>query len=259
VINLKALVWLIGAILVALALTLWLLVLSPSNLPVIIAAPLQTEAEPNIWASGTQRPARLSVHNATPEDLGRLGEAVMAFATADLELPAVDIWFHTDLEPCGEHYGLFRATSESWPIQICSSDVEFVYEHELAHAWVTANVTDAQRFAFMDLRGLENWADGDVPWNQRGTEWAAVVIQQGLSGLPLPPALSNEARSRLESYELLTGKIAPTLVDWIREKEVTCSDRPTRLSRPIADRSGRTCASSSSSTGHEITFPATSL
>jgi hypothetical protein len=241
-INLKALVWLIGAILVALALTLWLMVLSPSNLPVIIAAPLQTEAEPNIWDSGTQRLARLSVHDATAEDLGRLGEAVMAFATADLELPALHIWFHADRGPCGEHHGLFRATSETWQIRICSSDIGFVYEHELAHAWVTANVTDAQRFAFMDLRGLENWADEDAPWNQRGTEWAAVVVQQGLSGLPLPPALSNEARSRLESYELLTGKIAPTLVDWIREKEVTCSVRPTRLSRPIADRSGRTCA-----------------
>jgi hypothetical protein len=241
-INLKALVWLIGATLVALALTLWLMVLSPSNLPVIIAAPLQTEAEPNIWDSGTQRLARLSVHDATAEDLGRLGEAVMAFATADLELPALHIWFHADRGPCGEHHGLFRATSETWQIRICSSDIGFVYEHELAHAWVTANVTDAQRFAFMDLRGLENWADEDAPWNQRGTEWAAVVVQQGLSGLPLPPALSNEARSRLESYELLTGKIAPTLVDWIREKEVTCSVRPTRLSRPIADRSGRTCA-----------------
>lgn len=136
------------------------------------------------------------MHNATAADLGRLGEAVMAFATADLELPSLDIWFHTDRRPCDEYYGAFRATPESWQILICSPDIKTVYEHELAHAWVTANVTDTQRSAFMNLRGLEHWADRDVPWNQRGTEWAAVIIQQGLSGLPLPPALSNEARSR---------------------------------------------------------------
>ena len=258
-INLKALVWLTAAILVALALTHWLLVWSPLNLPVIIAEPRQTEAEPNIWARGTQQAARLSVYDATAEDLGRLAEAVMAFATADLELPALHIWFHADRGPCGEHRGSFTATSESWQILICSSDIKTVYEHELAHAWVTANVTDSQRSAFMNLRGLEHWTNPDIPWNQRGTEWAAVIIQQGLSGLPLPPALSNEARSRLESYELLTGRIAPTLVDWIQEREVTCSDRPTSLSRPIADRSGRTCAAFSSSTEHETTFPATSL
>lgn len=237
----KTVVWLIAAIWVSVTLVLWLSVLGTSNLPVTIPESTQAEAEPQAWTNDMQQPARLTVHNATPEVLGRLREAVMAFAEADLELPAVDIWFHTDPEPCGEHYGLFRATSESWQIQICSSDVEFVYEHELAHAWVTANVTDAQRFAFMDLRGLENWADGDVPWNQRGTEWAAVVIQQGVSGLPLPPVLSNEARSRLQSFELLTGRVAPVLVNWIKERGVRCSDRPTDLSRQIADVTGRLC------------------
>jgi hypothetical protein len=240
----KTVVWLIAAIWVSVTLILWLSVLGTSNLPVTIHEPLQAEAEPQAWTRDTQQPARLTVHNATPEDLGRLSEAVMAFAEADLELPAVDIWFHTDLEPCGEHFGLFRETSESWQIQICSSDAEFVYEHELAHAWVTANVTDVQRFAFMDLRGLENWADGDVPWNQRGTEWAAVVIQQGVSGLPLPPVLSNEAWSRLQSFELLTGRVAPVLVNWIKERGVRCSDRPTDLSRQIADVTGRLCTSS---------------
>ena len=241
-INRNALVWLIATIWVALALTLWLLVLGPSNLPVVIAEPLQTEVESNIWASGTQRPARLSVHDATAEDLGRLGEAVRAFATADLELPSLDIWFHTDRGPCGEHNGLFRVTSESWQIRICSSDIESVYEHELAHAWVAAHVDEEQRTAFMNLRGLEHWTDTGVPWNQRGTEWAAVVIQQGLSGLPLPPALSDEAKSRLESFELLTGRVAPVLVEWITEKDVPCPDRPTGLSQPIADVTGRFCA-----------------
>ncbi|HSJ84408.1 MAG TPA: hypothetical protein VLA91_11380 [Acidimicrobiia bacterium] len=241
----KTIVWLIAALLVALALMLWLSVLGPSNLPVIIAEPVLAEAVPDVWARDTQQPARLTVHNATAEDLGRLGQAVIAFANADLELPTVDIWFHTDLGSCDDHHGVFRATSESWQIRICSSDIEFVYEHELAHAWVTANVTDTKRSAFMNLRGLEHWTDRDVPWDQRGTEWAAVIIQQGLSGLPLPPALSNEARSRLQSYELLTGRVAPVLVDWITGRDVSCSDRPTVLSRPIADRTGRTCASSS--------------
>lgn len=240
--NPKAVMWWIAAIWVASALILWLSVLGPSNLLVIIAEPQQTEAEPVAWADNTPPSARFTVYNATAEDLGRLGEAVMVFAVADLKLPTLHIWFHTDGGPCGEHHGLFRATSESWQIRICSSDIEAVYEHELAHAWVTANIDDTQRSAFMDLRGLEYWADRDVPWNERGTEWAAVIIQQGLSGLPLPPALSNEARSRLQSFELLTGRIAPVLVEWIAERDVPCSDRPTDLSRPIADGSGRTCA-----------------
>jgi len=244
--NRKALVKQIAAIWVVLAVMLWLLVLSPWNLPMNIPEPLQTDVGTSVHAIGNQRPARLSVHDATAEDLGRLGEAVMAFAAADLELPALDIWFHADRGPCGEHHGLFRATSESLQIRICSSEIETVYEHELAHAWVTVNVEEHQRSAFMNLRGLEHWADQDVPWNRRGTEWAAVVIQQGLNGLPLPPALSNETKSRLDSFELLTGKVAPVLTEWIAERDVPCPERPTDLSQQIADVTGRFCTLSSS-------------
>ena len=248
----KTIVWLIAAISVAVAFMLCLSVLGPSSLPVNIAEPVLADAAPDVWARDMQLQARFTVHNATAEDLGRLGQAVMAFNKAHLELPTVEISFHTDQKPCDDHHGVFRATSESWQIRICSSDIEFVYEHELAHAWVTANITNAQRSAFMNLRGLEHWADRDVPWNQRGTEWAAVVIQQGLSGLPLPPALSKEARSRLQSYELLTGRVAPVLVDWMSGRSVPCSDRPTGLSRPIADSTGRACPSASASVAGQV-------
>lgn len=252
-INRKTIVWLLTAIWVAIALILWLAVLGPSNLPVVIAEPQQAEPEPHGRSDITPQPgARFTVHNATADDLGRLGEAVTAFVTADLELPGLDIWFHSDLQHCNEHHGVFRATSESWQIHICSSDLESVYEHELAHAWIAENVGEGQRSAFLELRGLENWADPDIPWNERGTEWAALVIQQGLSGLPLPPALSDEAKSRLESYELLTGRVARVLIQWIEERDVPCSDRPTDLSRPIADRSGRTCVSRTQTAAHVI-------
>jgi hypothetical protein len=242
-INLKTIVRLAPMIGVAVALILLLPVLGPWNLSLTIAEPLQAEHEANATSDNT---AGFTVHNATTDDLVRLSEAAMAFAAADLELPGLDIWFHTDREPCSGHHGLFRATSESWQIRICSSDLEFVYEHELAHAWIAANVEERQRSAFVKLRGLEHWADRSVPWNERGTEWAAVVVQQGLSGLPLPPALSDEAKLRLESYELLTGRVAPVLVEWIASRDVPCSDRPTNLSRPITDGTGRTCNSSRS-------------
>lgn len=241
-------VWLMATTWVALAVILWLSVPGSSNPTVIIAESLQAESEPNPRDGPKPQPPRFTVRNATAENLGRLSEAIKAFAAANLELSALDISFHENLEPCGQHHGMFTATSESWQIRICSSDLDFVYEHELAHAWVTANVTASQRSAFMNLRGLVHWADQGVPWNERGTEWAAVTVQQGLSGLPLPPALSNEAKSRLESYELLTGEVAPALVNWIEQREVPCSDRPTNLSRPLADANGRTCTPSPSLT-----------
>ena len=241
----RTIVRLVAAICLAIASILALVVLGPSNVPVIFATLPRIEAERDVRVGNTPQPARFTVHDATADDLDRLGDAAMAFATAGLELPTLDVWFHTNRQACGEYHGLFKATSESWQIRICS-EITSVVAHELAHAWIAANVDGRQRSAFMNLRGLEHWADRDVPWNERGTEWAAVTLQQGLKGLPLPPVLSNEAKSRLAAFELLTGGIAPVLVEWIRKNDVPCSDRPTDLSRSITDATGRSCAVSRS-------------
>ncbi len=72
-------------------------------------------------------------------------------------------------------------------------------------------MTDDARARFMELRGYTVWSDHEVPWNQRGVEDAAFVIQQGLGGLPLPPVLSDELVSRLDAFQLLTGFPDPRL------------------------------------------------
>lgn len=163
----------------------------------------------------------LTVGYASPSQLDRLGEAIAAFETAGLDLPDVEVEFGLDGDICGDAHGRFIASADVMRIQICSTEADWVYVHELAHAWIHTNVTDSQRRAFMELRGYTNWSDQNRPWNERGVEGAALVIQQGLTGLPLPPALSNEVVSRLEGFELLTGQVAPILVEWM-ETERFC-------------------------------------
>lgn len=184
---------------------------------------------------------RMTVLDASPAQITRLGEAFEAFRDAGLELPDLEIGFFPDETSCGGSHGRFGASEDVWRIRICSTEMDSVYEHELAHAWELANVTDRQREEFMSLRQYSNWADRDRPWRERGVEGAALVIQQGVAGLPLPPALGREAISRLEAFELLTELPAPTLIDWIQTREVPCHRRPTPMSATLSDETGLIC------------------
>lgn len=155
----------------------------------------------------------ITVRNGTAFLHERLAEAVARFTDAGLLLPNLEVEFGDNRDDCGGHFGLFRHGPPPWKIQICSS-LDFVYEHELAHAWERANLTDEVRGEFMRLRGYSTWADNTAPWNERGVEGVAVVIQQGLAGLPLPAFISSEHENRLEAYALLTGRPAPRLLEW---------------------------------------------
>lgn len=185
--------------------------------------------------------ARLMIRDATPSQVIRLGEALQAFEEAGLELPDLEIRFFADNETCGAEHGRFYTTEDAWHIRICPTAVDSVYEHELAHAWELAHVTDAQRRAFMRMRGYTSWSDRDLPWGERGVEGAASVIERGVAGLPLPPVLGKEEVSRLKAYELLTGRIAPVLIEWLETREVSCERRPTLISRSLPDKSGLVC------------------
>ena len=125
-------------------------------------------------------------------------------------------------------------------MSVCSG-MDVTYEHELAHAWARWNLDPSERDAFMERRGHLAWNDHDLPWNERATEDLAVIVQQGVAGLPLPPVLGREWTARMDAYELVTGRIAPVLVDWLQARAVPCHDRPTPLSRAVPDTDGRIC------------------
>lgn len=158
----------------------------------------------------------LTVHGASEGQIERLEDAFRRFAAADLTLPPLAVVFHDDPDPCRDYRGVFLTDPDPWEIHICSESVDVVYEHELAHAWIAHNLSLQQRQAFMDLAAYETWSDRSYPWNERGVEGAAVVIQQGISGLPLAPVLSDKTkRLHVDGYQLLVGSPSPRYTVWL--------------------------------------------
>lgn len=180
-----------------------------------IASPIQTSLEPEV-----------AVRGGTPEEHRRLKRALDRFASNGLHLPELEVEFRDDGDACNGHIGLFRPGHTPWRVRIGAGSVDSVYEHELAHACELANLTDETRRNFMGIRDFSTWADKGVPWNERGIEGVAIVIQQGLAGLPLPPRLSTEHQSRLAAYDLLTDQPAPRLLEW-------CAARSERRTLPL--------------------------
>lgn len=78
--------------------------------------------------------------------------------------------------------------------------------------------------------GYQTWNDQAYPWNQRGIELAAVVIQQGISGLPLPQALSEKTTIHVEGYQLLTGAPSPRYLAWLGTHDL--AGAPSRWDAP---------------------------
>lgn len=149
----------------------------------------------------------IDVVGGTTDQHDRLAEAITRFTGIGLALPDLEVRFSSDPGECNGHDGLFESAFSPWRISICSP-LDFVYEHELAHAWEHANVHDATREAFMSARGVGVWNGSSVTWTERGIEQAAFIIQQNL----LPGTLgtvSSEWQNRVDAFEVLTGIPSP--------------------------------------------------
>lgn len=155
-------------------------------------------------------PAIIHVLAATEAQEARLRQAADRFAEAGLELPALTVRFSDRVEDCGGRMGQFESTERPWRITICGS-ADFLYEHELAHAWEKANLSDEDRHDFTALSGHESWASSRDSWMDRGVEGVAFIIQQGLLTSPLAHPLSPEMARRMELFEFLTGRPSPRL------------------------------------------------
>lgn len=139
--------------------------------------------------------------------------AVVLFEEAGLDVPSFDVARHGSPDPCfgrtGAHvYGAGRST-----VHICTDAAgrreEILFLHEVAHVWERARVTDAQRHAFLALRGLTEWRNTDPRrWLERGSEQAAEILVWGLLDRPmwparLPPSSCADLRA---AFEVLTGR-----------------------------------------------------
>ncbi len=142
------------------------------------------------------------------------------FAAAGLTPPQLQYVFHDDTEACGWHRGLYDP--EKHVVIICNANRETLV-HELAHAWVEANVSAELKADFMAQRGLEVWNDHEVPWSERATEHAAEVVAWGVEEesrlipwvepdgtrifrlLTIPDSTPDEL---LAAYQMLTGREA---------------------------------------------------
>ena len=88
---------------------------------------------------------------ASPAQVRELDAAAALFADAGLRLPAVLVRFHEDTDSCKGHDGLFTSRDEPWTIDVCS-ELAYVLVHELAHAWIRANVSMEARRDYLARR-----------------------------------------------------------------------------------------------------------
>jgi hypothetical protein len=139
--------------------------------------------------------------------------ALELFDAAGLSLHAVDIVGHDTTEPClgstGAHiYAAGRST-----VHICTREAgraeEFLYLHELAHAWDRQSLTEDRQRAFLVLRGLTEWRNDDSErWHDRGAEHAAEIMTWGLMDRPIKVVYidHNSCAELLAGYVALVGR-----------------------------------------------------
>ena len=145
----------------------------------------------------------------------RVARAVERYDREGLVLPDLQVVFSESDDTCRGHFGLFDRSETPWHVKVCS-ELEFVLTHELSHAWVAANLDEGEKAAYTAYRGLSAWNDPELPWQARGTEDAAFVMQQVLMAERLPPR-SPVWIERIAAFEQLTGR-TPTVAMVVAER-----------------------------------------
>jgi hypothetical protein len=140
--------------------------------------------------------------------------AVGRFTESGMNLPSLEVRFHRASTSCGGRMGSYR----DGEADICGTHVNSMSRrtllHEMAHAWVDANVSADLEARFLRLRQLETWNDHAVDWEERGTEHAAEIISWALNGqgtgTERPSIPRNDPEQLATAYALLTGHPLPT-------------------------------------------------
>jgi hypothetical protein len=167
---------------------------------------------------------RIEVVAATADQRSLAGWAVGRFEDTGLVLPPTEIRFHESKAGCRGRLGRYA----DGVADLCWRYLDLMAArsvlHELAHGWVDANLTPAERQRFLELRGLRTWNDPDALWDDRGYEHAAEIIAWGIGdqsdGILAPSIPGNEPAALAVAFRMLTGRSLPAIHQrmlWDRE------------------------------------------
>lgn len=141
--------------------------------------------------------------------------AVGRFESERLTPPRIEIRFHVGLDACRGHLAYYS----NGVADECREHTDLMAArsllHEMSHAWLEANMSQAHISRFLKARGLSTWNDPAAPWEERGYEQGAEIMAWALgdqSEGTLMPSIPHNARHEvIEAYELLTGFPFPAL------------------------------------------------
>jgi hypothetical protein len=161
-------------------------------------------------------PAHTIAGDPDARDLHVVEWALDRFEAAGLELPTMVVEFAADRTSCGGNTAV--AIHGGWEptIIVCADPgspdvvIQRTLLHEMAHIWANAALDENAQRAFLDLRGLESWAE-DLAWDERGSEHAAEIMTWALMDEELLMATipDNDPSDLGAGYALLTGMPVP--------------------------------------------------
>jgi hypothetical protein len=192
-----------------------------------INARVQDSAPPSTFAMAAHEPTFGDIiieETVDPADEALVDWAMDRYREAGLSLPTILLSFHADNSPCDGARGGHRIEDEVSRVYICVTELGTTRElkvkrtllHEFAHAWDDYYLTDDIRDAFMELHGLDGWRF-DVPYEERGSEYAAEVITWGLLDRPFMFGEFSQPTSwetQYGGYLTLTGAEPPHGYVW---------------------------------------------
>ena len=148
------------------------------------------------------------LHEPNPQREEMLDWAIKRYRAADLQVPAIDVYFHTDSGGCGGYLGFTKNGRVDLCIRLAmEGQPQRIMLHELAHAWAEVELDDETRTAFIELRALGGWNVTAEDHKDRGTEQAAEIIAWGLGESAPQPFISGDTTpaALADGFRLLTG------------------------------------------------------
>ncbi len=182
--------------------------------PPFMTAPAPPLPEPIVAEPALEPgPVRLEFVDMPDELVTSVIWAIDLFEQADLTLPPLRVVCHgDDPSPCGGYRGVHETNEQGSVIGLCTTDAGPVTEalilHELSHAWLEHNLTEARQADFQALRGYEYWRNRDAAaWHENGCEQAAEIMTWGLIDRPAGiVTIHDHGCDALEAgYRALTG------------------------------------------------------